>query len=192
MRRSGFTVVELLIVMAIIAILTAIIFPIIGAAKTKAKEVNCRSNLTQIGAALQIYREYFDDRLPERLSHLNPGYATHRQLFICPLDPVKGKREGNDRLEGTMFLPSGVSYTWVPNWQKAIEWGWWAPWPLRGKGLWGERTPVVECHWHWAKKFNQNWEFDRSKHSSGNALILLKDGSVITWPGRRPISEYEP
>jgi prepilin-type N-terminal cleavage/methylation domain-containing protein/prepilin-type processing-associated H-X9-DG protein len=63
-RRRGFTLVELLVVVAIIAILAALLLPALAAAKAKAKRINCVSNLKQIGQALQMYVDDNSDSLP--------------------------------------------------------------------------------------------------------------------------------
>ena len=54
-KRVAFTLVELLVVMAIIAILSALLFPAITAARARAYDADCTSNLKQIGAALYMY-----------------------------------------------------------------------------------------------------------------------------------------
>ena len=52
---SGFTLVELLTVVAIIALLVALLMPAIGRAREAAQGAVCRSNLRQIGQALYAY-----------------------------------------------------------------------------------------------------------------------------------------
>jgi prepilin-type N-terminal cleavage/methylation domain-containing protein len=54
-RRSGFTLIEMLVVIAIIAVLAAILFPVFGRARENARRTVCLSNLQQIGAAIAIY-----------------------------------------------------------------------------------------------------------------------------------------
>jgi prepilin-type N-terminal cleavage/methylation domain-containing protein len=63
-QRRGFTLIELLVVIAIIAILAAILFPVFAQARDKARQTGCLSNLKQVGTALMMYQQDYDERMP--------------------------------------------------------------------------------------------------------------------------------
>ncbi len=62
--RGGFTLIELLVVIAIIAILAAILFPVFAQAREKARQTACLSNQKQIGNALMMYTQDYDETFP--------------------------------------------------------------------------------------------------------------------------------
>jgi len=64
-RRGGFTLIELLVVIAIIAILAAILFPVFARAREKARMISCLSNMKQVGIALTMYTQDYDETLPD-------------------------------------------------------------------------------------------------------------------------------
>ena len=61
LHACGFTLIELLVVVAIIAVLAAILLPVLARAKAKAKNINCLSNLHQIGVGMSLYRGDYAD-----------------------------------------------------------------------------------------------------------------------------------
>jgi len=61
---TGFTLIELLVVIAILAILAALLLPAIQAAKEKARQARCSSNMFQLGRAMMTYAADYDDHLP--------------------------------------------------------------------------------------------------------------------------------
>lgn len=60
----GFTIVELLVVIGIVAILTGVLMPVLSQARAASGRVRCMSNLRQIGCGLVEYTERFNDCLP--------------------------------------------------------------------------------------------------------------------------------
>ncbi|MCS7253829.1 MAG: type II secretion system protein [Armatimonadota bacterium] len=63
MVRRGFTLIELLVVITIIAILAAMLFPVLSRARESARRTRCISNLKQIGMAMQMYVQDYDEQL---------------------------------------------------------------------------------------------------------------------------------
>src|SRR5688500_6421505 len=61
---SGFSLIELLVVIGIIALLIAILVPTLNVARASAKRTTCLSNLRQIGIAIQGYAAHNDGRIP--------------------------------------------------------------------------------------------------------------------------------
>ncbi len=63
-RGGGFTLVEMLVVVAIIAILASIMFPVFSRARAAARKAACASNLRQIGTAFELYVSDNDECFP--------------------------------------------------------------------------------------------------------------------------------
>lgn len=68
-RRAGFTVVELLVVVTIIAILISMLLPSLGKARRSAKVVICATQLNQIGVGLTMYSLDYNSEYPPPTSH---------------------------------------------------------------------------------------------------------------------------
>lgn len=56
LRQTGFTLIELLVVVSVIAVLTAMLLPVVGMIREQARRVSCTSQMRQVGMALVEYR----------------------------------------------------------------------------------------------------------------------------------------
>jgi len=66
--KRGFTLIELLVVIAIIAILAAILFPVFAQAREKARTISCLSNAKQMGTAVMMYAQDFEEAIAPWIS----------------------------------------------------------------------------------------------------------------------------
>ncbi len=90
MRRYGaFTLVEMLIVVAIIALLVALLLPVLTTARRHAQVSPCMNNLKQLHTALTMYRDDCGGCCPCYLAQLQP-YVRNREVYRCPLDTFGG------------------------------------------------------------------------------------------------------
>lgn len=60
---AGFTLIEFLVVIAILGILAAILFPVFSGTCEKGRHASCLSNLKQIGSAITPYAQAYDGRM---------------------------------------------------------------------------------------------------------------------------------
>lgn len=110
----GFTLIELLVVIAIISILAGILFPVFGTARAKARQVNCLSNLKQIGLSTSMFAQDHDDQLPAAASTDPQGH----QYWYEYLDPYLKNRAVLHCPDGVVATPS-VNYSINVNLQAA-------------------------------------------------------------------------
>ncbi len=88
MRRRGFTLVELLVVIGIIAVLISVLLPALNRARASSNSIWCLNNLKQMGIAIQMYAGDHQGRLPiaywDGYSSPNKEGATDWAWLILP------------------------------------------------------------------------------------------------------------
>lgn len=134
-RRHAFTLIELLMVIAIISILASLLLPVLGNAQRKAKSAGCLSNLHQFGVALELYVDDDNDHLPScpllpsqdtNLTAINVALAPFlpvKAVWHCPADQTDYATEQTS-YEWNQYL-NGAPYSkpehWSPVTQGIIE-----------------------------------------------------------------------
>jgi prepilin-type N-terminal cleavage/methylation domain-containing protein/prepilin-type processing-associated H-X9-DG protein len=95
MRRTGFTLIELLVVIAIIAILAAILFPVFAAAREKARQTECLSNVKQMVLGTYGYVQDYDEMFPMlAYRSVRQGNIACAYTFLAAIDPyIKDKKD---------------------------------------------------------------------------------------------------
>src|SRR5438105_2302803 len=114
LRRKAFTLVELLVVIGIIAVLVALLLPVLARVREEARRVKCASNLRQLAIGLMMYADANHQRLPNSArTGRDPSdwifwsnerdlsesaiarYVgkIHVDLFRCPSDTLQNRME---------------------------------------------------------------------------------------------------
>ena len=175
---------------AIIAILAAILFPVFAKAREKARTASCGSNVKQMGLAFMQYVQDYDETWPQMnnpsgscFQVISP-YIKSTQVFACPSN-VAGKVNHTNGSANYPPVPGGYGV----NCRVIAPDGWWGdrPYPLAAnrapaqKILMGElRTEThIDCVWlDWdAGTQYPSWGF--AGHN-GMSNYLFCDGHVKT------------
>jgi prepilin-type N-terminal cleavage/methylation domain-containing protein/prepilin-type processing-associated H-X9-DG protein len=123
-RRStarGFTLVELLVVIGIIALLISVLMPVLGKVRERANRIKCASNMRQIMLATMMYAQenkqgIYIWRYPgeeDSLWPLFPNYLKDMQVAVCPstLNNVSTEQHLKDNaINGAQDASGGHSY----------------------------------------------------------------------------------
>ncbi len=126
MRHRDFTLIELLIVIAIISILAAMLMPALGRALERARRASCANNQNQVGLSLQMFSHDNNGRLPVRdddtysgtlgafLELMDGEYLENEQLINCPSNNVDVElREDGDPDNGAEYNDVAYYMDWT-------------------------------------------------------------------------------
>lgn len=203
--KHAFTLVELLVIIAVVAILAALLLPALSRVKEKARRIECTSNLRQVNLAIRLYADDHSDSLPV-LPDPNPypngvgayykqlvkGYlgltgpaAPAEKVFMCPAD----------RTVCTEMTHAFTSYTF-----NGYEAGPEALPRITGQKLSSIRSPATAVTaGEWPAFFGGSWHpLKNGACADAKSVLSFVDGHVafvrIYWDGvsgSQP-REYEP
>ena len=105
-RRGGFTLVELLVVLAIIGLLASLLLPAISRAKRQATNTVCVSQLRQLGIATRMYADDHEERLPS--AELLPSHPVDAARPLPRISNVLGAYAGRAATAATNAVGPAV------------------------------------------------------------------------------------
>ena len=186
--RSACTLTELLVTVAIIAVLAGLLFPVFGAARNKAQRTTCLNNLYQLGRAMEMYRADHDHQRPTQLWSLYPRYATDARLFVCPEDTWTAERgyAVATRYSYDQPLKSPITVSYAYPWQRVLRYD--DRVFAKVEALPG-RPGYCACVLH-GKKVWLTHSRRYPPYYIGTALRLCLDGSVIVTRTSGPTDGY--
>jgi len=113
-RRQGFTLVEMLVVIAIIIILAAVLFPVFVRAREKAQQVRCINNYKQWAAAIELYEDDYEGAiLPASVvaapgtENANSAWSSYWSTLLDPYVKQLGKGRGGVKATGGQNFGQG-------------------------------------------------------------------------------------
>ncbi len=167
----GFTLVELLVVIAVIAVLVGLLMPVLAGARDRGRQSTCTSNLRQIGVAFRMYMEDSDNERPPRLHCLAPHYVTAPAILLCGSDGTGDYGYLNSDLVEPETWPYPTSYNYFQLTDK--EWGFLE----QANGRYGyvidrnHAETVVPVH---------PGTLEKAPYRVGHTLRLQTDGAVVS------------
>ena len=171
--KNGFTLVEVLVVTAIIGLLAAILFPVFSSVRESARTASCASNLKQIGMAISLYVQDNNQRYPliaqqDGLTWVDTvhRYAKSADVFVCP------------SAENGEYVPGGSPQSPIIMGTAGPQYG--------DNGSYDMVTPFVEkqtvtTETGWTSTYRvQPQSLSATKYRSPSSTILVLDGGDTT------------
>lgn len=159
-KRAGFTVLELLIIIGIVLILATLSIPIISSLRSRAQRVQCTANLRSLYVAADLYVQQNGSWPQIRRTDSENSREEHAEAWIKALEPFSIERK-------TWICPTMQNFMNNPDYLKTedvrIDY---LPMPFDDK-------PATPHQWPQAPWFVEAGDV----HGSGN-LIIFSDGSI--------------
>jgi prepilin-type N-terminal cleavage/methylation domain-containing protein/prepilin-type processing-associated H-X9-DG protein len=185
--RRAFTLVELLVVIGVLALLAAILLPVLASARGRARSATCQQQLRQMAVALKMYAENHDGVFPP-LEHWGTGVVRLLGVhwFYCPATRHLDPNPGLTYLPG--YVTAGYAYNgFLAGFPFDPRTG--PPVPLRLADVLYPATTVVigDCRLHIfnldrpdvdQSPLSPNWGEEGGRRHLGGANYAFLDGHV--------------
>ncbi|MBD3426957.1 MAG: hypothetical protein GF409_06985 [Candidatus Omnitrophica bacterium] len=96
-NHKGFTLGEVMMVLAIVILVTALMWPFISYSNQRLAKITCSNNLRKIGRALYIYAIEHEGQFPPAIKTLyDEEYLADERLMDCPASKAQGTTSSSD------------------------------------------------------------------------------------------------
>lgn len=195
--KRSFTLVEMLVVIAIIGILAGILLPVLNSARARGHETDCANNLRQIMMASIAYRQdYGGKRLPGWISDIYGSYLKSKDVYRCAADmndkntPAENwKARNDDHWQEIYDRPGNVGITYYPN-------------PAVGNVSYFYEFPDARCDWWHDKKelipsmdtsSVGTWFQVKTEQLRKGKAVVDNDNNIVKNPdGTTKVTTYSP
>ena len=162
MKQRALTLTEVVVVVAIIALVSLLLLPVLFKAKKQGNTVPCTTNLRQVYAAIAIYQSANEDMWPLKLNEAVATTPALAHILACPGDWTTGANEAL-----TTALLRKASYFYLPeseDFRKALE-------------IADPNHGIAYCVMHGERVENAD-SFSPRRDTTGLVMRLRRDGSV--------------
>jgi len=170
---SAFTLIEMLVVIAIIALLASILVSTTGRALDRARQTQCASNLRQIGIAFQMYAMEPSNRFNELPAPRAPEGGPHGTPWFVSISPYLQREVGGAADLGAVFR--------CPVWRRIYQGTTATDWNQLGYGMSMYLSRSSDGRWPFPSGQGPAWKYRLSDINNPSGTVLVVDDQNWIW-----------